>query len=77
MFAAWGLTPAGRPLLWRLTRTNKEVWESHRWMGRKGGQKVGPGKPNKSLGLETSLLVQTRVTNILFDDDFDILLVIC
>jgi len=25
MFAAWGLTPAGRPLLWRLTRTNKEA----------------------------------------------------
>ena len=25
MFAAWGLTPAHRPLLWRLTRTSKEA----------------------------------------------------
>ena len=62
MFAAWGLTPAGRPLLWRLTRTNKEVWDSHGWMGRKGGQKVGvflcgwTRKTRKMFGFKTFFL---------------------
>lgn len=45
-------------------------------MGRKGGQKVGvfyvggPGKHVKSFRLKHFLLVQTSVTNILFDDNF-------
>ena len=30
IFACWGLTPAGRPLLWRLTSSNNQAQRSRR-----------------------------------------------